>query len=105
MANGSSAYHRAFVGRLLAEFGADGSGQRAGFARTDYAGIDFDHGNHFGRGAGEEDFIRIPDVVARDIRFNYRDFERRGDFKRNLAGDPDQGTGVWGRRDQPTFVD
>ncbi len=104
MANGSSAYHRAFVGRLLAELGADSSGERAGFARTDYAGVDFHDRNHFGRGAGKEYFIRIPDVVARYIRFNYRDFERRGDFKRHLAGDAHQGTGVWGRRDQPAFV-
>ncbi len=104
MANGSSAYHRAFVGRFLAELGADGGGERAGFTRTDYAGIDFDYGNHFGSGAGEEDFIRIPDVVARYIRFNYGNLERRGDFECDLAGDTDQGTRVRGGRDQLALV-
>ena len=86
-----------FLGKLPCEL--------AGLATADHAAVNLDNGHDFRAGSGQETFIRIEQIVARQVRLRNFDARLLREFHHRAARNAVKRTRVIRRRVQHTVFD
>ena len=79
--------------------------ERAGLAAADDAAVNLDHRHDFRAGAGQETFVRVEQIVARQVRLGNFHTELLREFHHRAARDAVKRTRIIRRREQRAVLD